>query len=119
MHSTFVYTLLSLAPLAARADLQIDTDDISQACSAVCRPSQELSQTCEVNDDLISDDRTENLLELQCFCLNDSFDVANLTALCASCMQQNPVTDNDDDDDDDDDDNSDNSDDHNGKLEIP
>lgn len=96
MQATLVYTLLTLAPLAARADLQLDQDDISQACSAVCRPTRELSQTCDVDDDRLPDDRTEDLLTLQCLCLNDSFDVADLTSLCASCMSQNPVSDDDD-----------------------
>lgn len=102
--TSLVYTLLSLAPLAARADLQVEAGDISTTCTSVCRPIRELSQTCDVDDDRVNNsDQIEAQLELQCICTNDSFDVARLTALCASCMQQNPETDDDGDDDDDND----------------
>lgn len=100
MHFTpiFTYTLLSLAPLVARADLELDADDISAACSSVCRPIQELSQTCDVDlDD--GNSSTEDNLQLQCICTNNSFDVGSIAPLCASCMQQNPTSDDDGDDD--------------------
>lgn len=101
--SSLIFALLSLAPLVARADLQLDSDDISSACSSVCRPTRELTSTCDVDDDRIPSDSTENALNLQCVCTNTSFDVASLTALCASCMQQNPRDDDDNDDGDNDD----------------
>ncbi|CAM1503595.1 Fc.00g011860.m01.CDS01 [Cosmosporella sp. VM-42] len=96
---------LAIAPLVllARADVSFDRDDVPNACNTICDPIVELSRQCDV--DLRSDnDRDENLLEVQCVCTNDSFDVANIAALCADCIRQNQGNNNDDDDDDDDDD---------------
>lgn len=87
--------ILALAPLAARADLQID-DDIPLACQSICRPVRQLGQTCDVDDDFVRDRLAEDYLTLQCYCLNNSFDVRSITALCASCIQQNPELDDDD-----------------------
>ncbi|KAK7713261.1 hypothetical protein SLS64_004510 [Diaporthe eres] len=100
MHSAALLSAILLA--AVKADLQLDSDDISQNCTSICRPVLELSRTCDVDDDAIPDDLTEDRLSLQCLCTNDSFDVQRFTGLCASCMQQNPVVDNDTDNDDDD-----------------
>lgn len=94
-HSSLIYALISLAPLAARADLQLDTDDIAPACRPICRPVWDLSQTCDPNDDRVPSKQAEDALFLQCFCTNTSFDVADITGLCASCMAQNPGTGND------------------------
>lgn len=94
-HSRLVFALLSLAPLLARADLKLDSDDISSTCSSICRPVYDLSQTCDVDDDRVPSQLTEDALNLQCLCTNSSFDVAGVTALCASCMQQNPTRDDD------------------------
>lgn len=99
MHSAALLSALLLA--AVRADRQLDSDDISQNCTSICRPVLELSRTCDVDDDAVPDDLTEDRLSLQCICTNDSFDVQRFTGLCASCMQQNPVVNNDDNDDDD------------------
>ncbi|KAH7129411.1 hypothetical protein B0J13DRAFT_611186 [Dactylonectria estremocensis] len=105
---------LAVAPLllaVARADLQLDNDDVPNACKAICKPIVTLTQACEVDLSGSDDtDRNENRLEAQCICTNDSFDVANIAALCADCMRQSYQNndsndDNDDDDDDDDDDN--------------
>ncbi|GKT40457.1 protein CAP22 [Colletotrichum spaethianum] len=87
---------LSLAAAAfVKADLQLDNDDIPTQCSAVCRPIYDLGQACEVNDDLINNDLTEDRLEAQCVCTNNSINVSQYAALCASCMDQN-VQDRDD-----------------------
>ncbi|GJC99247.1 Cap22 protein [Colletotrichum higginsianum IMI 349063] len=87
---------LSLAAAAfVQADLQLDNDDIPTQCNAVCRPIFSLGQACEVNDDLINNDLTEDRLEAQCVCTNNSINVAQYAALCASCMDQN-VQDRDD-----------------------
>ncbi|CAN8100947.1 unnamed protein product [Discula destructiva] len=107
MHSTIslVYLLVSLAPWAAQADLQLDDDDISPACRSICRPVRELSQICDVDDDdRVGGRVNEDNLTLQCYCLNTSFDVRTITPLCQSCMQQNPDVDDDDDDGNDDND---------------
>ncbi|KAF6804654.1 CAP22 protein [Colletotrichum musicola] len=86
-------------PLAAavfvNADLKLDDDDIPTQCNAVCRPVLDLGRACEVDDDVIRDDRTEDLLEAQCVCTNSSFNISQYAPLCASCMDQN-VRDRDD-----------------------
>lgn len=96
--------LAALNSLAVYADLELD-DDISPACLGICRPVYQLSQTCDVDSNLVRDRLTEDYLTLQCYCINPSFDVRGITALCASCIQQNPTFDDrfDDDDDGDDD----------------
>ncbi|KXH53690.1 hypothetical protein CSIM01_07728 [Colletotrichum simmondsii] len=87
---------LSLAAVAfVKADLQLDNDDIPTQCQAVCRPIYDLGQACEVNDDQVRDDLTEDRLEAQCVCTNNSINVSQYAALCASCMDQN-VRDRDD-----------------------
>lgn len=99
--SNIIYALMSLAPLMARADLELSIDDISATCQSICRPVRELSQICDVDGDLVGGQPTEDALTLQCFCLNTSFDVGTITPLCQSCLMQNPVpTDNDGDNDD-------------------
>lgn len=105
--------LASLLPLLAHAqrqrgggdprDLELD-NDITPACQSICRPVRQLAQVCDVDDDVVRDRLTAEYLGLQCYCLNPSFDVRNITALCASCIQQNPVFDDDDNDNDNDDD---------------
>ncbi|KAH8173515.1 hypothetical protein LIA77_07770 [Sarocladium implicatum] len=94
--------LLFLAPLAnfAFADLELDRDDVPPPCRDICQPIVDLTNRCQV--DLPSDrDRDEDLLERQCVCTNDSFDVGRIAGLCASCFQQNfRAPDRDDDDDD-------------------
>lgn len=87
--------ILALAPLVARADLGIP-DDISANCQSICRPVWQLGQACDVDDDLIRNKPTEDALNAQCYCLNNSFDVRSITGLCASCIQQNPAIDGDD-----------------------
>ncbi|KAF5012797.1 hypothetical protein FDECE_1159 [Fusarium decemcellulare] len=94
---------IALAPLflLARADVSLDRDDIPRACDTICDPIVDLTRACDT--DLRGDqDRTEDRLEAQCVCTNDSFDVGRVAALCADCIRQNRQTDNDDDDDDDD-----------------
>ena len=86
MQYALVATFLALA---VRADIQLEADDVPTQCSDICRPIVDLSRSCDANDDNIPDDRTEDLLELQCVCTNNSFDVNRIAALCASCMDQN------------------------------
>jgi len=100
MHSAALLSAILLA--AVKADLQLDSEDISTNCTSICRPVLELSRTCDVDDDAIPDDLTEDRLQLQCLCTNNSFDVQRFAGLCQSCMQQNTVVDTDDDNDADD-----------------
>lgn len=85
----FTVTLAGFAPAFVSAGLDLDREDISAACVSICQPLVNLTRTCDVNDDRVDRDRTEKLLEVQCICTNDSFDVVGITGLCASCMDQN------------------------------
>lgn len=79
----------------ASADLDVDTQDIPTACQAICRPTLELSRTCDVDDDLVGGEAAEVQSEQACYCQNQSFDVGRMTALCQSCVQQNAIEFND------------------------
>ncbi|KAM5372091.1 hypothetical protein ACJZ2D_007624 [Fusarium nematophilum] len=57
---------LAIAPLLylARADVNLDRDDVPSACDAICEPIVELTRTCDT--DLRGDrDRVEDRLEAQ------------------------------------------------------
>ena len=43
---------------------------------------------CDVDDDRVGGDRNEDLLERQCICENQSFDVANVAGQCQGCIEQ-------------------------------
>lgn len=77
------------------ADLDVDGQDVPVACQAICRPTLELSRTCDVDDDLVGGEAAEVQGEQACYCQNQSFDVGRMTALCQSCVQQNAVEFND------------------------
>lgn len=79
----------------ASADLDVDTQDVPAACQAICRPTLELSRTCDVDDDLVGGEAAEVQGEQACYCQNQSFDVGRMTALCQSCVQQNAIEFND------------------------
>ncbi|PKS07146.1 hypothetical protein jhhlp_005746 [Lomentospora prolificans] len=86
-----IQTFLSLASLLllpALSDLQLDSDDVPQNCFSVCSPVVELTHICDSDDDAVGGSETEGLLERQCICTNNSFDVANRTAQCAACLSQ-------------------------------
>lgn len=89
MHFAKTLPLLAILAPAVLAELDLDGDDIPQECSTVCEPIRNLVRQCNVDDDQVGGDRNEDLLERQCICTNDSFDVANVAALCASCLDQN------------------------------
>lgn len=89
---SFAVILFCSARLAY-AGLDLDAGDIPAPCAVICKPVRELTAICDVDGNRVSDDRTEDLLEAQCICTNDSFDVAKITALCASCIKDNADTD--------------------------
>lgn len=96
MRSHIVVTLaLTFLLSQVSADLDVDTQDVPVACQAVCRPTLELSRTCDVDDDLVGGDAAEVQGEQACYCQNQSFDVGRMTALCQSCVQQNAIEIND------------------------
>lgn len=88
---------LALAVGVARAGLDLDAEDIPAPCAVICKPVRELTAICDVDGNRVPDDHTEQLLEAQCICTNDSFDVSKITALCASCIKGNAGADNADD----------------------
>ncbi|KAG6362437.1 hypothetical protein INS49_010667 [Diaporthe citri] len=79
----------------AGADSDVDTQDGPAACQAICRPTLELSRTCDVDDDLVGGQAAEMQGEQACYCQNQSFDVGRMTALCQSCVQQDAIEFND------------------------
>lgn len=83
---TLLPLFLALFPAFVLSDYELNQNDVPQRCRAICEPVANLTRTCDV-DDAMSDEE-EDLLERQCICTNDSFDVANRTALCASCVDQ-------------------------------
>lgn len=87
----FFSTLLAIAPLllTVRADIDLDLDDTPSVCRDTCRPIAQLADRCHVDLDGDDDDRQEDLLEAQCFCTNESFDVEATAALCHDCIRQN------------------------------
>lgn len=89
MHAKAV--ALSLAAAAVvRADLRINNNDIPQDCSAICRPVRDLGNICTVNFNLVqpnnNSDQTQDELDAQCVCTNNSFDLKSLGPQCNACM---------------------------------
>jgi hypothetical protein len=92
---TFAAALIALVPAAlVLADLELDPDDVPEQCNVLCQPVVDLGRLCAVHNDTIDDER-EDLLEKQCVCTNESFDVRGRTALCASCIEQHSNDDTD------------------------
>ncbi|KAG8159167.1 hypothetical protein KVR01_010828 [Diaporthe batatas] len=85
-----IATALALTVLyGVLADLDVDIEDIPAACQAICRPTLELSRTCDVDENLVGGEAAEFQGEQACYCQNQSFDVGRMTALCQSCVVQN------------------------------
>ncbi|KAG7110913.1 Protein CAP22 like protein [Verticillium longisporum] len=83
----FAIAAASMATVAlVNADLELDRDDYPAQCQNVCDPVARLGQLCNFDDNDRLDDRTEDQLEAQCFCTNNSFNVAQVAAQCAACM---------------------------------
>ncbi|ROT35055.1 hypothetical protein SODALDRAFT_321130 [Sodiomyces alkalinus F11] len=78
----------SLATVAlVSADFILNSDDIPTQCQNVCDPVRELGDICDIDDGPL-DDLTEDLIEAQCYCANESFNVNRITAQCASCLHE-------------------------------
>ncbi|CRK16605.1 hypothetical protein BN1723_012376 [Verticillium longisporum] len=83
----FALAAASMATVAlVNADLELDRDDYPAQCQNVCDPVARLGQLCNFDDNDRLDDRIEDQLEAQCFCTNNSFNVAQVAAQCAACM---------------------------------
>ncbi|KAK0108073.1 hypothetical protein ONS95_002894 [Cadophora gregata] len=81
-------TILLLNPILAE---ELDAKNVPAACTTICAPIISLTSTCDVDNDT---DKTESddAIESTCICTNKSFDVASISALCASCIGQNGAT---------------------------
>ena len=104
MHSTsFLAALAAVVPTTLAEELR--ADDVPSACTRLCQPIVDLTNTCDVDPkegDIDSDKRrklrlreseeADEAIEANCICTNKSFDVAAVMALCASCMAQNNQT---------------------------
>lgn len=71
----------------AKSGVELDMDDVPSPCKTICRPIGTLSKQCDVDLDSNSS-HDERLLQNQCICTNNSFNVGNIAALCADCMHQ-------------------------------
>lgn len=92
MKSLFKLTVAYIIFSHASADLDVDVNDVPAACQSICRPMMELSRICDVNDDFLGENEAlEFNNERGCFCSNQSFNVAQMTGLCQSCVQQSTV----------------------------
>lgn len=83
--------LLALLPAVVLSEIRLNQTDIPQQCRSICQPVTNLTQTCNVSNSTgtaTMSNRTQDLLERQCVCTNESFDVANRTSLCAGCIDQ-------------------------------
>lgn len=80
--------LLLALPALVLSDYQLAEGDVPRPCNSICEPVVNLTSTCDAGGNSSVSSRDKELLEKQCICLNDSFDVANRTALCASCIGQ-------------------------------
>ncbi|KAF1976740.1 hypothetical protein BU23DRAFT_432500, partial [Bimuria novae-zelandiae CBS 107.79] len=78
---------------------ELNANDVPTACTTICAPIVQLTNTCDVDPGARENDDEKNgedngaepdeAVESQCVCSNKSFDVASIAALCASCIQQN------------------------------
>ncbi|KAJ0159222.1 Protein CAP22 [Colletotrichum tanaceti] len=91
MHAKAVALSLAAA-VVVRADLRVNTNDIPQDCTAICRPIRDLGNICTVNFNIgqpgnnNNSDQTQDALNAQCVCTNNSFDLKNLAPQCNACM---------------------------------
>ena len=90
------FTLLLGAAAAALPALgeELRPSGVPSECSTICGPIVKLSNTCDIDPEEITSDDDEcdgsdEAVESHCICANTSFDVANIMALCASCLSQN------------------------------
>lgn len=102
-----IQTLSLFAPTAVAEEL--NADDVPTACSTICQPMVQLTNTCDVDPNESAERKlrlradtdgdadgksaeADEAVEAQCICSNKSFNVASVAALCASCIAQNGKT---------------------------
>ncbi|KAH8899114.1 hypothetical protein GQ53DRAFT_817315 [Thozetella sp. PMI_491] len=121
MHSRVLLAVLAVAAPIAADNLNLRAKDVPAVCTTICQSIVTLTDICDLDpeevdtdedkrkklrlrdshskdkkngeDDSDSDDE-DDALEVNCICTNKSFDVAGMTALCASCIAQNEKTKN-------------------------
>ncbi|PKS09911.1 hypothetical protein jhhlp_004534 [Lomentospora prolificans] len=89
------------AVLPALAE-ELRASDVPAACGTICDPIVKLTTICDIDPNeadkdtekrkslrLRKTEEDEEAIEASCICKNMSFDVANILALCASCLSQN------------------------------
>lgn len=70
---------------------ELAASDVPSTCKTICGPMVSLSNTCSISTST-KPTAQETILETRCICTNNSFDVENIGALCASCIGQNGAT---------------------------
>lgn len=81
---------------------ELRAGDVPSACTAICQPIISLTNTCDIDSNEKDGNKrkrqilypraegdSDEAIEAECICKNKSFDVANIMALCASCITQN------------------------------
>lgn len=101
MRSTLLLACLTAVIPAILAE-ELRAADVPSACTTICQPIVELTNTCDVDPneaDTDNDKRrklrlretedADEAIEANCICTNESFNVAGVMALCGSCIAQN------------------------------
>jgi cobalamin biosynthesis Mg chelatase CobN len=102
MHSTIIILPILAAVIPAALAEELRAGDVPVACTTICKPIVDLTNTCDIDPNEINtdDDKKRKLrlrdteepdeaIEANCICTNKSFDVARVMGLCASCIAQN------------------------------
>ncbi|WYZ37224.1 hypothetical protein EsH8_II_000730 [Colletotrichum jinshuiense] len=92
---TVALTLAAAAVVSA--DLRLNTNDVPSDCTAICRPVRDLGNICTINFNVgqgnNNSDQTQDELDAQCVCTNNSFDLKVLAGQCNACMIEKVPTD--------------------------
>lgn len=102
MYSAILLAALATVIPAALAE-ELRADDVPSACTTICQPIVDLTNTCDIDPNETDNDKrkilrlrqtedSDEAIEANCICTNKSFDVAGVMGLCASCISQNGNT---------------------------
>jgi hypothetical protein len=83
-----VVAVAAMVAGGARANMDFNLDSAPPDCRTMCQPVGQLSDACEADLGGDSTDLAEEELAAQCFCTNESFQVAQVAALCYDCIRQ-------------------------------
>ncbi|KAI9151913.1 Protein CAP22 [Paramyrothecium foliicola] len=101
--SVLVVILAAVVPALSQ---ELSAAEIPPACTAICEPIVTLAGICDIRTGQSSqsdkklrlrmpkepNETLQEEIEATCVCTNNSFEVANIMALCASCITQNGQT---------------------------